>query len=91
MPLAARFANFAFPPWTEACWKLAVMAAATAAVSLLTAPFLGVFHLVLVFAVLWLFLWKWFDADAFGAVVVTLLVVVVNFGLSMVVLAALAA
>ena len=89
VPLGRKFAEFGFPPWTQAAWKLAVMAAAAAAVSVFTAPFLWFFNIVLVFAVLWFFLWKWFDADALGAVVVTVAVVFLNFALNMVLFAVL--
>jgi hypothetical protein len=86
VPLGRKFADYDFPPWTQAAWKLAVMAGAVAAVSMLTAPFLWFFNLVLVFAVLWLFLWKWFDADAFGAFLVTLIVVVLDVAINLLLL-----
>ncbi|KKL79617.1 hypothetical protein LCGC14_2013040 [marine sediment metagenome] len=70
VPIAQKLADFAFPPWSEALWKLAVIAGVcnVASVALdLVHPWLA---LVVGAIIFWVFMVKWFQIDFFGAVII---------------------
>ncbi len=70
IPIAQKFADFSMPPWSEALWKLAVVAAAGSAVSIFLDPVNIWLSLLVGAGVFWIFMYKWFDIDMFGAMVI---------------------
>ena len=71
IPIAQKVSQFSMPPWGEALWKLAVVAAASNAAAVAANPlhwFLGTVAGAVVFFVL---MHKWFDVDLFDAIVIT--------------------
>ncbi len=73
IPIARSIAQFSFPAWSEALWKLAIVAGVVNLVSVLLDPFAGGLIAAVLSAVVFFFLmWKWFDIDFFGGVVIVL-------------------
>ena len=70
IPIAQKLADFGMPPLPQMLWMLAVVAVASNGASTFLAlvnPFLG---LVGGFIVFWTLMWKWFDLDLWGAVII---------------------
>lgn len=90
IPIARSIAQFSFPAWSEALWKLAVVAAVTNLISVLMDPFTGGIVAAIVSGVIFFFLmWKWFDIDFFGGVVIVLVSWVIRWIIAIFVFAAL--
>jgi hypothetical protein len=90
VPIAQKIADFSMPPWLEAAWKLGVVAVAGTLVALvvgLLSPFLGWIAGGVVF---WILMWRWFDVDFRGAIVIAILVRVLAVVVALVALGALA-
>jgi len=84
VPIAQKLADFGMPPLPQMLWMLAVVAVANNGVAILLGlvnPFLGWAGGVIVF---WTLMWKWFDLDLWGAVII----VVVSWVLQMILLTA---
>jgi len=78
IPIAQKLADFGMPPLPQMLWMLAVVALAGNGVSTVLAfvsPFLG---MVGGFVVFWTLMWKWFDLDLWGAVIIVLVTWVVR-------------
>ena len=73
IPISQKLADFSMPPWPEALWKLAVVAASGNLLAIVLDPVNVVLSWIAGFVVLWILMVKWFHADFLGAVVVVLL------------------
>ena len=71
VPIAQKIADFSFPPWSEALWKLAVVAAAGNAVSVFLGPVNFWLSTIAGAVIFWIIMWRWFDMDFFGLVVIS--------------------
>ena len=70
VPIAQKLADFGMPPFPQMLWMLAVVAVASNGASTVLAlvnPLLGWAGGVIVF---WTLMWKWFDLDLWGAVII---------------------
>lgn len=70
VPIAQRLAEFSMPPWPEALWKLAVIAAVANAISIALGPVHVWLSWIVGFVAFWWLMVKWFDVDLFGAVII---------------------
>jgi hypothetical protein len=77
-PLAGRIAQFSFPGWKDALWKLAVVALATNAVTAVLEPVNGTLSWIVSAIVFWVLMVKWFDVDFLGAVVIIVISLLVR-------------
>jgi hypothetical protein len=73
VPIAGRLAEFSFPGWGAAAWKLAVIALVTNALSALLAPVSGILSWIAGFVVFWGLMVKWFEMNVLGAVLVVVI------------------
>lgn len=72
IPIAQKLTDFSLPPWPERMWKLAVVSAATVGISLLLMP-VNWFPALVVGAIAFFgLLYKWFDIDLLGAIVIVI-------------------
>jgi len=69
IPIAQKLADFSMPPWSQALWKLAVVAAAGNVVAVALDPVNFWLSAGVGGAVFWLIMWWWFDMDFFGALI----------------------
>lgn len=77
IPIAQRMADFSLPPWPETLWKLAVVAAVVNALAVALDPVHFFLSWIVGAAAFWTLMYKWFDVDLFGAIII----VVVSWGL----------
>ena len=68
--IAHKWADISVPPWPEAIWKLAAVAAAANVASMALDPVNGFLGWVAGVAAFWTLMVKWFDVDLFGAMVI---------------------
>ena len=82
MPIARKLSDFSLPPWQETVPKVGVIAAMTYLtqyfVGAFISGFLGYVASVIVFFAM---LYKWFDIDAWAAMVIVIVSWVVRFAL----------
>ncbi len=71
VPIAQRLTDGTMLLWGEAWWKLAVVAATITVISVFLRPF-GFVGWIAEGAVLWLLMWKWFDTEWLGVVIIVL-------------------
>ena len=81
--LGQNLADLSVPPWPEAVWQLAIMAAFSNLATLLLAPLIGCASWAVGVVVLWVLLAKWFDMDMFGAVVLCVISWLVRYFLNL--------
>jgi hypothetical protein len=81
VPISQRLAEFSFPPWEEALWKLLVVAAAASLVSTVVGSFSGFLALIVGGIMFWSLMVKWFDVDMFGAIIIVVITRALNYGL----------
>ena len=89
IPIAQKMAEFSMPPWSETLWKLAAVSAAGNLVSLFIGPYSALGSWAVGGVVFWFLMWRWFDMDVFGAIVVTVISWVVRAILGMMLFGAL--
>lgn len=70
IPIAQKLADFSFPPWCEALWKLAVVAAAANLAEILGSLASEMIGWIAGAAVFFALMYKWFDVDFFGAIII---------------------
>lgn len=70
IPIAQKLADFSFPPWGEALWKLAIVAAAANLAEILGSLANGMLGLIAGAVVFFALMFKWFDVDFFGAIII---------------------
>jgi hypothetical protein len=83
LPVAQLLTKFSLPPWGETLWKLAVVAIALSIVSVGLLVWIGSFGMLIDpfvgFVVLWVFMYKWFDAGFLDVLVICIISRVANF------------
>jgi hypothetical protein len=81
IPVAQRLGDFDLPNLPDRWWRILIMAAALTATHVLVHQTeLGlIIGSILAFIVLWAFMYIYFDADAFGTVMVVVVLQVVDF------------
>ncbi|GAH67003.1 unnamed protein product, partial [marine sediment metagenome] len=82
VPIARKLADFAFPPWPEALWKLAVIALACNVVAVALDPVHFILSLVAGAVVFFTLMVKWFEIDFFGAIMIVIVSWVVRAALN---------
>ena len=70
IPIARKVADFSMPPWPETLWKLAVIAAAGNGVAVVLDPLNTFLSWAVGIFVFFGLLYKLFDVDFFGALVI---------------------
>ena len=70
VPIARKLADFAWPPWPEALWKLAVIALAGNVITVALDPVNALLSWAVGGVVFWVLMVKWFEIDLFGAIVI---------------------
>jgi len=78
VPISQKLADFSFPPWPETLWKLAVIAGATNATNMALTPVHWILALLGGPAVFFILMYKWFDIDFFGAVIIVVVHAIVS-------------
>jgi hypothetical protein len=71
VPIAQSLTHSTMLPWGEAWWKLGVVAVAVTLVTVLLQS-VGILRWVAEGIVLWVFLWRWFDTEWLGLVIIVL-------------------
>jgi hypothetical protein len=89
MPVAQKIAQFSLPLWPERLWRLAIVAGATNLASVVLTPLSEFLAWIVGAIIFWVLLWKWFDLDFFGAVVIAIVSWFVQILITGVVMAAL--
>ncbi len=87
VPLAGRVAQFTFPGWKDAVWKLAVVALATNASTEILQPINGMVGWIAGMILFWFLMVKWFDVNMLGAV----LIIIISFLVRLLIVGALIA
>jgi uncharacterized membrane protein YagU involved in acid resistance len=86
IPIARKLADFSMPPWPETMAYLAVIAALVNAVQL-GLGLVNVFAALIVSAIVFFtLLYKWFDIDLWGAIIIVVVSWAVRWFLTMVLL-----
>ncbi len=78
IPIARKLADFSMPPWSQALWKLAVVAAVVNAIEIGLDPVNGWLSWIVSAIAFWVLMVKWFDVDFFGAVIIVVVTAVVR-------------
>ena len=89
VPISQKLADFAFPPWGEALWKLALVALACTAVETGLGPIHWLLAWVVSAILFWVLMVKWFQIDFFGAVIIVIVSWVTQRAIMLVLLATL--
>ena len=91
VPIAGKWLGFGIPSLGEFAWKLAVIVLAASVVSAVLTPVHWALASVASFALIWLLMSRWFDADLLGVIVTLVLWWLLRMWVAMAILAALAA
>jgi len=73
LPIARLLADFSLPPWPERMAKLAVIAATVNLIQIALGEVNGFLAIIVSAIVFFTMLHKWFDIDAWGAVIITII------------------
>lgn len=90
VPIAGKWVGFGIPSLGQFAWKLAVIVLAASLVYTLLAPVQWFVSLAASFLVIWLLMWRWFDADLMGVVLTLVLWWILRMWVGTAILAALA-
>lgn len=90
VPIAGKWVGFGIPSLGQFAWKLAVIVLAASLVYTLLAPVQWFISLGASFLVIWLLMWRWFDADLMGVVLTLVLWWILRMWVGTAILAALA-
>ncbi|MBT3199878.1 MAG: hypothetical protein HN350_08170 [Phycisphaerales bacterium] len=75
-------ADLSVPPWPETLWKLAVVACVPNILVMLL-PLNPILTGLIVIVVFWTFMVKWFDVDFLGAIILSVLSMIIRAALLM--------